>query len=864
MQRTRPYKAKEIEKRLIARWEKDRAYSLRSDKSHSKYYMLEMFPYPSGEPHMGHARNYTIGDVIARVMARKGHDVLHPIGFDAFGLPAENAAIKSGIHPKESTMANIEKMRVALKRMGMSYDFGDEIITSEPDYYKWTQWLFLLLLKMGLAEKRKAPVNWCNSCQTVLANEQVIGGKCERCDSEVEKKVLSQWFFKITDYAQRLLDDMKLLEDGWPERVLTIQKNWIGRSEGAIVDFKLDGPEDITIPVFTTRPDTLFGATFFILAPEHRLVDEIVTGPEHKKEVGNVKAVISSQSDIERGAAETEKIGCFTGRYVINPLSGQKIPIWIANYVLLEYGTGAIMAVPAHDGRDFEFAKKYSIPITEVISPDGKEHGILEEAYTGEGIMVNSGRFNGIDSKNGAREVTEYLEKSSLGKFEINFKLRDWLISRQRYWGTPIPVIYCEKCGTIPVPEEDLPVLLPYDIDFKPTGLSPLSYCEEFVNVKCPECGGEGKRETDTMDTFMCSSWYFLRYCSPHSCDVAFEKEDVDYWMPVDLYIGGIEHATMHLIYSRFFTKVLFDAGLIGQKEPFAKYFPHGVVNLDGKRMSKSRGNLVNPSEVYNKYGADTLRLYILFIGPADSPVDWNNSGAEGASRFLARVWRLVLGSSDFINSHKAVSSHDAASGSIDPAEQNTIAGDEGETSGARGRTGKIDFSKLSDFEKNVYRKLHQSIKKVTDDILIRFNFNTAISAIMELVNMMYKYQDETPDKDRDPILVRELTEKMLILLSPIAPFITEELWGILGNTGSIHRTGWPDYDGSIAREETTTIVFQVNGKLRDRMDMPVGTSKEEMEERATASEKVKNFTDGKQIVKVITIPGKLVNIVVK
>ncbi len=836
MQRTMLYKAKEIEKRLIARWEKERVYSLRSDKAGDpKYYILEMFPYPSGEPHMGHARNYTIGDVIARVMARKGHNVLHPIGFDAFGLPAENAAIKSGIHPKESTMANIEKMRVALKKMGMSYDFGDEIITSEPDYYKWTQWLFLLFLKMGLAEKRKAPVNWCNSCKTVLANEQVIGGKCERCDSEVEKKVLSQWFFKITDYAQKLLDDMKLIEDGWPERVLTIQRNWIGRSEGAIVDFILDGPENITIPVFTTRPDTLFGASFFILAPEHDLVDKIVTDPGHKKEIKKTKSFISAQSDIERGAAETEKIGCFTGRYVINPLNGEKVPVWIANYVLIEYGTGAIMAVPAHDERDFEFARKYNIPVIEVISPDGKKHDALEEAYTGEGIMVNSGRFNGIDSSNGIRNVTEYLEKNGLGKFEVNFKLRDWLISRQRYWGTPIPVIYCKKCGTVPVPEEDLPVILPHDIDFKPTGLSPLSYCEDFVNVKCPGCGGEGKRETDTMDTFVCSSWYFLRYCSPHSDSKAFEKKDADYWMPVDQYIGGIEHATMHLIYARFFTKVLFDAGLIKQEEPFIKYFPHGVVNLGGKRMSKSRGNLVNPSEVYNKYGADTLRLYILFVGPADSPIDWTDSGVEGANRFLTRVWRLALNNIDFLNDKNTGSSKSP-----------------------------VDFDRLSGPGKDVYRKLHQTIKKVSGDILKRFNFNTAISSLMELVNLMYKYQEEVNDGNPDPSLVRELNDNLLILLSPISPFITEELWGIAGNTSSIHKVQWPGYDEKIAAEDMSTIVFQVNGKLRDRVKMPVGTSKEELENLALSSEKVKNFIGVKDIVKIIVIPDKLVNIVVK
>jgi leucyl-tRNA synthetase len=833
MQDDRQYKAIEIEEQLIKRWEKERLFSLKTNKADPKYYMLEMFPYPSGEPHMGHARNYAIGDVVARVMSRKGYNVLHPIGFDAFGLPAENAAIKSSIHPRESTMANIEKMRVALKRMGMTYDFGDEIITSEPDYYKWTQWLFLLLYKMNLAQKRKAPVNWCNSCQTVLANEQVIGGKCERCDSEVEKKVLSQWFFKITDYAQRLLDDMKILKDGWPERVLTIQKNWIGRSEGAIVDFKLDGKEDITIPVFTTRPDTLYGATFFILAPEHELVQKIVTDPERKKEVDIVLTKISSQSDIERGAAETEKIGCFTGRYVINPLSGQKVPIWIANYVLIEYGTGAIMAVPAHDERDFEFATQYDIEITEVISPDGKLHGKLKEAYVGEGIMVNSGQFDGTPAGEGIPKVTEYLKEKGLGDFDINYKLRDWLISRQRYWGAPIPIIYCEKCGEVPVPEEELPVVLPYDVDFKPKGLSPLAYCDDFVKVKCPKCGVEGKRETDTMDTFMCSSWYFLRYCSPHDDKKAFDSKDAEYWMPIDQYIGGIEHATMHLIYSRFFNKVLFDAGMVSQKEPFMNYFPHGVVNLGGKRMSKSRGNLVSPSEVYNKYGADTLRLYILFVSPADSPIDWTDSGVEGANRFLSRVWRLSKNLA-------------ALTGKSDKTNQ------------------EVDINKLQGLEKELFRKLHQTIKKVTVDVLERFNFNTAISSVMELVNLIYKYLDEVPDKNKELALVRQLNEKILILLSPIVPFITEELWEIAGNAGSIHRIPWPSYDEEAAAEDLTTVVFQVNGKLRDKTNVPVGTPRQELEGMALASEKIKNFTDGKDIVKIIVIPDKLVNIVVR
>ncbi|MBM3701700.1 MAG: leucine--tRNA ligase [Actinobacteria bacterium] len=842
------YKPQEIEERLIKKWEKEKIYSLKSDKDDPKYYILEMFPYPSGEPHMGHARNYTIGDVVARVLSRKGYNILHPIGYDAFGLPAENAAIKEGIHPQKSTMANIDKMRKALKRMGMSYDFSDEIITCDPDYYKWTQWFFLLFYRMGLAEKKEAPVNWCNSCQTVLANEQVISGRCERCESLVEKRVLSQWFFKIAGYAGRLLDDMKLLGKGWPERVLTIQQNWIGRSEGAVVDFKLDDSEDISIPVFTTRPDTLFGVTFFILAPEHPLVDKIVVDEEYKKEIEKIKNIISGQSDIERGSAEIEKIGCFTGRYVINPLNGQKVPIWIANYVLLEYGTGAIMAVPAHDQRDFEFASKYGIPIKEVISPDGKNHQKLSAAYDGEGIMINSGMFSGTSSEKGKKDVTSYLEENNMGKFYVNYKLRDWLISRQRYWGAPIPIIYCDKCGIVPVPEKDLPVLLPYDIDFRPKGLSPLFYCDEFVNTDCPRCGGKAKRETDTMDTFVCSSWYFLRYCSPHNERCAFDSKEVDYWMPVDQYIGGIEHAAMHLIYARFFIKVLYDKGLIKFKEPFIKYFPHGVVNLSGQKMSKSKGNIVNPSEIYNRYGADTLRLYILFVGPADSPVDWSDSGVEGANRFLTRVWRLVVKNIELIGSMKLIEDeNDIKAGDI-----------------AINIKGEFKNGKLSGLERELYRKLHQTIKKVTNDILVRFNFNTAISAIMELVNLIYKYQEEVTAVKKNVALVKEVTEKLLILLSPIAPFITEELWLEAGNERSIHKVSWPDYDQEIAREELVTIVFQVNGKLRDRMDLPVGTPSEEIEKYALSSERIKNFTQGKEIIKKIVVPNKLINIVVQ
>ncbi len=802
-----------------------------------------MFPYPSGEPHMGHARNYTIGDVIARVMSRKGYSVLHPIGFDAFGLPAENAAIKSGIHPKKSTTANIDKMRTALIRMAMTYDFNDEVITSEPDYYKWTQWLFIHLFKMGLAEKKEAPVNWCDSCQTVLANEQVVDGKCERCDSEVRGRVLSQWFFKISDYAQRLLDDMELIKDGWPEKALAIQKNWIGRSEGAIVDFGLEEEKkEIKIPVFTTRPDTLFGVTFFILAAEHPLVNEIVIDKEIKNQVEETRRKISKQSNIERGAEETEKLGCFTGRYVINPLNGERVPVWVANYVLLEYGTGAIMAVPAHDSRDFAFAKKYNIPIREVISPDGKSHNELKTAFEGEGIMVNSGSFTGLPSVKGKVQITRYLEENNIGRFSINYKLKDWLISRQRYWGAPIPIIYCDKCGTVPVREADLPVLLPYDVDFKPTGLSPLSYSEEFVNTKCPVCGGPAKRETDTMDTFVCSSWYFLRYCSPNYRIGAFEKEATSYWMPVDQYIGGIEHATMHLIYSRFFIKALFDSGLVAFKEPFTKYYPHGVVTLGGKRMSKSKGNLVNPSEIYNKFGADTLRLYILFIGPADSMVDWSDTGVEGSNRFLKRVWNIMIENRELLNGLDL--------------------GDLASCDNEKKLKQLFSNGRLADIEKELLRKLHQTINKVTSDILNRFNFNTAISSMMELINMMYRYSDEIPRESRDPRVIFELCRKTLLLLSPLAPFITEELWEMFGGQGSVHLVDWPDYDQDIVHEESITVIFQVNGKLRDKIDVTPGTGTDELICLALASEKIKRFIADKKIIKKISVPDKLVNIV--
>jgi leucyl-tRNA synthetase len=843
------YEPNSFEEKWLKVWEENSINDLKDKNKKEKFYCLEMFPYPSGEPHMGHARNYTIGDVLARLLSRKGYNVLHPIGYDAFGLPAENTAIKTGIHPKESTFSSINKMRLALQRMGMAYNFKDEIITCEPDYYKWTQWFFLLFYRMGLAEKKIGSVNWCNSCQTVLANEQVINGKCERCDSEVTKRTLSQWYFKITKYAQALLDDMSLLK-GWPEKVLTIQRNWIGRSEGARINFKLlDDKEDIYIPVFTTRPDTIFGVTFFILSPEHPLVDKIVIDEPFKTEISRVKEIIAKQSEIERSSAESEKIGGFTGRYVINPLSGEKIPVWIANYVLYDYGTGAIMAVPAHDERDFEFAKKYNIPIREVISKKGIPSETLYEAYIGEGIMINSSQFNGLNSQEGRKRIIDYLVQINAGYPEVNYKLKDWLISRQRYWGAPIPIIYCEKCGMVPVPEEDLPVILPYSVDFRPTGLSPLAYSEEFINTTCPICSLPAKRETDTMDTFVCSSWYFLRYCSPHYEKAPFIKEEVDYWMPVDQYIGGIEHATMHLIYSRFFIKVLYDSGLVNFKEPFTRYYPHGVVTLGSQKMSKSKGNIINPSEIYNKYGADTLRLYILFIGPADSIVDWSNTGVEGTFRFLGRFWRLILQNIKNLKNN----------GFLPIKNKDEFSSDANSTN----KTDKIDFSTLSGIEKDLFKRIHKTIKKVTEDIF-RFNFNTAISAIMELVNFMYKYNNEVNQKDINNLLVYEATEKVLKLISPITPFISEELWFRLGEKGSIHKTFWPEYNPEYVKDEYITIVIQVNGKVRDKGKFSIDVDEKEVENYAFSSKKIKSYLNGRKVLKKVYVKNKLYNIVLE
>ncbi|MEW6275819.1 MAG: leucine--tRNA ligase [Bacillota bacterium] len=823
------YNFREIEKKWRQRWAEQDLYAVEDFGPRPKFYCLEMFPYPSGKLHMGHIRNYSIGDVLARFKTMQGYNVLHPMGWDAFGLPAENAAIKHGnIHPADWTMDNIRTMREQLKQLGVSYDWRREIATCHPGYYKWTQWLFLQLYHRGLAYKKKAAVNWCPSCATVLANEQVVGaGVCERCKTEVEKRELEQWFFKITDYAQRLLDDLALLE-GWPEKVKIMQENWIGRSEGAEIRFPVVGLDE-EITVFTTRPDTVFGVTYMVLAPEHPLVERLIASKEQAPEVRSFIREVSRLSEITRTAADTEKVGLFTGTYCLNPLNGEAVPVLVANYVLLEYGTGAVMGVPAHDQRDFEFARKYGLPIRVVIQPPGKQLDpeTMTEAYVEEGIMVNSGVFNGLPSKEGIGAVTRYLEEKGLGRGRVNYRLRDWLISRQRYWGAPIPIVYCNRCGTVPVPERDLPVMLPYAVAFKPTGQSPLAECPEFINVSCPACGGPARRETDTMDTFMCSSWYYYRYTSPRIETAAWDKAKVDHWLPVDQYIGGVEHAILHLLYSRFFTKVLYDLGLVSNSEPFTNLLTQGMVLKDGAKMSKSKGNIVSPEEIIETYGADTARLFILFAAPPERDLEWSDQGVEGCSRFLNRVWRLV-----------APLAEELAAAPLVPAADN-----------------------LTGVNREMRRLTHQTIKKVTEDIATRFNFNTAISAIMELVNGLYQYR-EVPAGDRDPAVMREAVESLLLLLAPFAPFVTEELWAGTGHQESIHKQRWPGYDPAALVEEEVTIVVQVNGRVRDRIILPRDISSEEMIARVLAQPRIRQLTEGKRIKKVIPVPGKLVNIV--
>jgi len=815
-----------IEEKWQKYWEDNKFFKTSEDSNLPKYYTLEMFPYPSGNLHMGHVRNYAIGDVIARYKKMTGFNVLHPMGWDSFGLPAENAAIKHGFHPTKWTYANIENMKDQLKTLGISYDWDRELATCKPDYYKFTQWMFLKLFENDLAYKKSAAVNWCPSCQTVLANEQVVDGSCERCETVVEKKKLNQWFFKITDYAQRLLDDLETLP-GWPEKVKTMQRNWIGRSEGCEFDLAIDGQDEI-MTVFTTRPDTVFGVTYMVLSPEHPLVDKLSAGTEQEAAVKEFVQRMQFISDVARTSTDTEKEGVFTGAYAINPMNGEKIPIWIANYVLMDYGTGAIMAVPAHDQRDFEFARKYNIEIKVVIqSKDSSSNGEdLTAASTGPGTMINSGDYNGLTADEGKKQIVAYMDSKGIGKATINYRLRDWLISRQRYWGAPIPIVYCEDCGVVPVPEKDLPVLLPEDVAFKPSGESPLTYVQSFYETTCPCCGKPARRETDTMDTFVCSSWYFARYCSPHETETPFRKDAADYWMSVDQYIGGVEHAILHLMYARFFTKFLYDIKMLSVQEPFTNLLTQGMVLKDGSKMSKTKGNVVSPEEIINTYGADTARLFILFASPPERDLEWSDQGVEGSYRFLNRVWRTVTECSELIR------------------EVNIPAA----------------FAELDPEARKLHYKTHATIKKVSEDIKERFNFNTAISAIMELSNTINAYRDQ---EELDLPVLKKAINTMLLLLSPFSPHIAEELWQYCGHQDSIYHQSWPQWDAEALVQDELEIAVQILGKVRERIMVPSNSSRDDLERIALANSKIQELIKDKKVVKIIVVPGKLVNIVI-
>ena len=812
------YDFKKVEANWERYWEENKLHETDIDEAARKLYCLVMFIYPSGDRlHIGHWYNYGPTDTWARFKKMQGYNVLEPIGYDAFGLPAENYAIKKGVHPAVSTASNVKAIREQLKAIGAMYDWSKEINTSEPGYYKWTQWLFLHLYKKGLAYKKEAPVNWCPSCKTVLANEQVVDGMCERCDSEVVQKDLEQWFFKITDFADRLLEGLERID--WPDKTVAMQKNWIGRSQGASVVFPLDNGDE-TIEVFTTRPDTLWGVTYMVLAPENRLVQKL-TAPEHQEKVQEYIARTRKITEIERTSTEKEKTGVFTGAYCINPVNGRKIPVWIADYVLVSYGTGAVMAVPAHDERDFEFAGKYGLAVQEVISKDGKEHGELKEAYTEPGIMINSGPFTGTDSTEGLKKVIEYLDTNKWGGKRITYKLRDWLISRQRYWGAPIPVIYCDDCGTVPVHEKDLPVELPEKVEFKEGGESPLLTNPDWIAAPCPKCGKPGRREADTMDTFVCSSWYFLRYPVSGIDSAPFDKEAVTKWLPVDQYVGGAEHAVMHLMYARFITKVLFDSGLINFDEPFKRLIHQGVITNNGAKMSKSRGNVINPDIYIQQYGSDVFRMYMMFMGSYTEGGDWSDDGIMGMFRFLNRVWRLIELCSE-----------------TSPRGEKT------------GNTAELE------------RILHASIKSATRD-LERFHFNTCISRIMELVNGLYLYVQDVPAEKQDREVVSLALSALVRLLAPFAPHLGEELWRNLGNDTSVFLSRWPEWNEEKIAEQNVTIVVQVNGKIRAKFSVPAGTGDDKVKEMALSDEKIRKYIEDNEIKKVIVIKNRLVSIAV-
>lgn len=835
------YPFKEIEEKWQKEWARQDIFKAQARPGKKKYYVLEMFPYPSGKIHMGHVRNYTIGDAYSRYKWMHGYDVLHPMGFDAFGQPAENAAIKNKTKPDIWTHKCIDWMRTELKRMGFSYDWDREISTCDSSYYKWNQWIFLKMFERGLAYKKVSSVNWCPSCQTTLANEEVIGAGCWRCQAKVEQKDLEQWYLKITEYEERLLEDLGQLKD-WPERVLAMQANWIGRSQGVEIYFRIKESDKI-IPVFTTRVDTIFGATYIVLAPEHPLVQEIIKGKSEEKRALKFMEKVAKESKVIRTAADVKKEGVFTGSYALNPVNNEEAPIWIADYVLMEYGTGAIMAVPAHDQRDFLFAKEHKLPMKIVIQGIGdRGQGTeeLTEAYEGDGVQVNSGGFDGLPNQEAKIKIAEWMEKQGIGRIQTHWRLRDWLISRQRYWGTPIPIIYCQRCGIVPVPDEDLPVELPKDAPFAGEGGSPLSRIKEFVNVSCPKCKSDARRETDTMATFFDSSWYFLRFTSPSCENGPFDAEESGYWMPVDQYIGGIEHAILHLLYSRFFTKFFKDLKLLdfsaknhggpampcGGDEPFKKLLTQGMVLKDGEVMSKSRGNIVDPDSILKKYGADTLRLYILFAAPPEVEMEWSERGIDGAFRFLNRIWRLLESQ----------------------------------------KLGQGDSVKLK-------KKMHRAIKEVTEDIGT-FKFNTAIASIMELVNEIYQNLDPVRNTkalsnenkisngvDTD---ITEAVKTLIVLISPFAPHLAEEMWQRLGNKESILQAEWPEYDTGILHEEVVTMVIQVNGKLRSKIEVAIGINEDNLKELVLADEKLKPWIKDKPIKNFIIVPQKLVNIVIQ
>ena len=825
------YSPKSIEKKWQQYWDKSRVFKVGEDGDKEKYYLLEMFPYPSGRIHMGHVRNYTIGDVVARFLRMTGYNVLHPMGWDAFGMPAENAAIKAGTHPAKWTYDNIDYMRNQLKQLGFSYDWSREFATCDPSYYRWEQLFFLKMYERGLAYRKSSYVNWCSRCQTVLANEQVEGGACWRCDTAVVQKEMEQWFFKITEYVEELLDYTYKLP-GWPERVLVMQQNWIGKSTGSRLLFPLESGEG-SIAVFTTRADTLFGATFMSMAPEHPMVADLCRGkPEQAAVLDFVERAKRSKRD-EREAELLEKEGVFTGSYCINPVTGEKMPIYVANFVLMAYGTGAVMAVPAHDQRDFEFAKKYGLPIKVVIKPaeaqDSPRAEDLTHAFEEDGVLVDSGKFSGMDSDSARKAITEALAKKGLGELTVQYRLRDWGISRQRYWGTPIPIIYCPKCGVVPVPEQDLPVVLPLDVELLENGGSPLPVHKPFYSTTCPKCGAEARRETDTMDTFVESSWYFARYACPDFDKGPLDAKRVRYWMPVDQYIGGIEHAVLHLLYSRFFVKVLRDMGYLEADEPFMNLLTQGMVIKDGFKMSKSKGNVVDPDQMIKTYGADTVRLFCLFASPPEKDLDWNDQGVEGSFRFLSRVWRLV---SENLQALKSAAPY--AGGSHLPE----------------------DLAQLR-------RKTHQTIKKVTEDIRERFHFNTAIAAIMELVNHLYQVLDSPAS---DPIfwpVVREAVEAVIVTSSPMVPHISEELWKMLGHEKLLLETPWPKWDDKALKADEILIVVQINGKLRSKITVPADATDKELEEISLKDSKIRDLIAGNQVRKVVVVPKKLINIVV-